>query len=187
VARPTYVGPAGAPVLDPTCEGPKVKLLRPTHPDLKVHGRWCYLYQAIDRDGNLIDTMLSATRDMRAAQRFFRSARAVAGFVPDRVTTDGHNSYPRAIRSTLGRNVRHRTSVYLNNRLEQDHRGIKGRIRCMRGFKEHGAADRFCREHDELRNFLRSRSRHNQYVPAARRHRHFLHHARIAIGIMQIA
>jgi transposase-like protein len=44
---------------------------------LKVQGRWCYLYRAIDRDGNLIDTMLSVTRDMRAAQRFFRSARSV--------------------------------------------------------------------------------------------------------------
>jgi putative transposase len=116
-----------------------------------------------------------------------RSARSVAGFVPDRVTTDGHNSYPRAIRSTLGRNVRHRTSVYLNNRLEQDHRGIKGRIRCMRGFKEHDAAGRFCREHDELRNFLRSRSRHNQYVPAAHWRRCFLRHARTVIGIIQIA
>ena len=154
---------------------------------LKVDGCWCYLYRAIDRDGNLIDTMLSATRDMRADQKFFRSARLVAGFVPDRVTTDGHNSYPRAIRSTLGRTVRHRTNVYLNNRLEQDHRGIKGRIRCMRGFKEHGAADRFCREYDELRNFLRSRSRHNQCVPATRRRRRFLHHARIAMDIMQIA
>ena len=41
------------------------------------------------------------------------------------MTTDGHNSYPRAIRSTLGRDVRHRTSVHLNNRLEQDHRGSK--------------------------------------------------------------
>ena len=138
---------------------------------LKVHGQWCYLYRAIDRDGNLIDTMLSATRDMRAAKRFFRSARSVAGFVPDRVTTDGHN----------------RTSVYLNNRLEQDHRGIKGRIRCMHGFKEHDAADRFCREYDELRNFLRSRSHHDQIIPAARRRRRFLDHARIAIGIMQIA
>ncbi len=46
---------------------------------LKVQGRWCYLYRAIDRDGNLIDTMLSPTRDMKAAQRFFRSARSVAG------------------------------------------------------------------------------------------------------------
>jgi hypothetical protein len=52
----------------------------------------------------------------------------------------------------------HRTSAYLNNRLEQDHRDIKGRIRCVRGFKDHDAADRFCREHDELRDFLRARS-----------------------------
>ena len=57
----------------------------------------------------------------------------------------------------------------------------------MRGFKEHEAADQFCREYDELRNFLRSRSRHNQYVPSTRRRRRFLHHARIAMGIMQIA
>ena len=40
---------------------------------LKVHGRWCYLYRAIDRDGNLIDTMLSPTRDMKAARRFVSS------------------------------------------------------------------------------------------------------------------
>jgi putative transposase len=51
---------------------------------IKVHGRWCYLYRAIDRDGNLIDTKLSATRDMEAAQKFFRSARSVTGFAPDR-------------------------------------------------------------------------------------------------------
>ena len=72
------------------------------------------------------------------------------GFLPDRVTTDGHGSYPRAIRTVLGRSVRHRTSAYLNNRLEQDHRGIKGQIRCMRGFKDDQAAERFCREHPEL-------------------------------------
>src|SRR5438552_17774968 len=26
---------------------------------VRVKGRWCYLYRAIDRDGNLLDTMLS--------------------------------------------------------------------------------------------------------------------------------
>src|SRR5215216_3407878 len=81
---------------------------------LKVGGRWAYLYRAIDRDGNLIDTMLSEHRDMAAAQAFFRSAQSVAGQVPERVTTDGHGSYPRAIRSTLGRHVVHRTSAYKN-------------------------------------------------------------------------
>ncbi len=33
VARSKYVGQTGAPVLDPTCERPEVKLLRPTHPE----------------------------------------------------------------------------------------------------------------------------------------------------------
>ena len=93
---------------------------------LKVRGRWTYLYRAIDRNGNLIDAMLSEHRDMRAANAFFRSAQMTMGHRPDRVTTDGHGSYPRAIRSVLGKTVRHRTSAYLNNRLEQDHRGIKG-------------------------------------------------------------
>jgi transposase-like protein len=35
---------------------------------LKVKGKWCYLYRAIDRDGNLVDSMLSTTRDMAAAK-----------------------------------------------------------------------------------------------------------------------
>ena len=93
---------------------------------LKVCGGWTYLYRAIDRDGNLIDAMLSEHRDMRAAKAFFRLARATMGFRPTRATTDGHGSYSRAIRTVLGKTVRHRTSAYLNNRLEQDHRGIKG-------------------------------------------------------------
>ena len=154
---------------------------------LKVRGRWTYLYRAVDRDGNLIDAMLSEHRDMKAAKAFFRSARATMGFRPDRVTTDGHGSYPRAIRTVLGNAVRHRTSVYMNNLLEQDHRGIKGRIRCMRGFKDHNAAGSFCREHGELRDLLRPRRRHNQIVSASHRRFRFARGARIALGIMQNA
>jgi len=30
---------------------------------IKIDGRWCYLYRAIDADGNLVDSMLSETRD----------------------------------------------------------------------------------------------------------------------------
>jgi putative transposase len=50
--------------------------------------------------------MLSEHRDMVVAKAFFRSAKSATGLVPDRVTTDGHSSYPRAIRSTRGRHVR---------------------------------------------------------------------------------
>ncbi len=154
---------------------------------LKVRGRWCYLYRAIDRNGDLVDTMLSEHRDMAAAQAFFRSARFATGMTPDRVTTDGHGSYPRAIRTTLGRRVVHRTSAYKNNGLEQDHRGVKGRTRCMRGFKSFPSAERFCRSYDELRNFLRPRTRHNQHVPANRRRLLHLHRATTVLAILEAA
>ena len=101
---------------------------------VKVKGKWCYLYRAIDRDGNLVDSMLSATRDMAAAQRFFRSARPWLNTAPKQVTTDGHDSYPRAIRETLGPKVQHRCSAYLNRRIERDHRGVKQRYYPMLGF-----------------------------------------------------
>ena len=154
---------------------------------LKVHGRWCYLYRAIDRSGALVDVMFSEHRDMAAAQAFFRSAKAVTGMTPDRVTTDGHDSYPRAIRTELGKRVRHRTSAYLNNRLEQDHRGIKGRYRPMRGFKCPRSAARFCRAYDELRNFLRPRSRHHQHVPADCRRLLHLRRTATVLAILQAA
>jgi putative transposase len=92
---------------------------------LKVDGRWCYVYRAIDSAGALVDVLFSERRGMRAARAFFRSAKAVTGGIPDRVTTDGHDSYPRAIRTELGTAVRHQTRRYLNNRLEQDHGASK--------------------------------------------------------------
>src|SRR3954469_5177464 len=81
---------------------------------LKVKGKWCYLYRAIDREGNLVDSMLSATRDMVAAQQFFRKTLSVAEEAPQQVSTDGHDSYPRAIREVLGTHVDHRDNAYLN-------------------------------------------------------------------------
>ena len=134
---------------------------------VKVAGEWCYLYRAIDRDGNLIDVYLSETRDM--AKAFLRSARSVTQVEPEQVTTDGHTSYPRAIADELGAEVDHRTSQYKNNVIEQNHRGIKGRYRPMRGFKNFDAAQRFCRAFDEVRNFLRPTCYINQTVSLATR------------------
>jgi transposase-like protein len=39
---------------------------------------------------------------MDAAKRFFRQTLETVGHAPERITTDGHDSYPRAIRETLG-------------------------------------------------------------------------------------
>ncbi len=89
---------------------------------MKVAGRWCYLYRAIDRDGELLDSMLSEHRDKHAARRFLRRLVEVAERKPLRVTTDKHPAYGRAIRWILGPKVLHRTNQYLNNLTEQSHR-----------------------------------------------------------------
>jgi len=79
---------------------------------VKVQGKWCYLYRAIDRDGNLVDCMVSEKRNMDAAKCFFQQALQTVGHAPERVTTDGHRSYPRAIREILGKDVFHRGNHY---------------------------------------------------------------------------
>jgi hypothetical protein len=100
-----------------------------------------------------------------AAKRFFARSLHVVGDVPEKVTTDGHDAYPRAIRETLGAKVVHRCSRYLNNKIEQDHRGIKGRCHPMRGFGSFRSAARSCSAYDELRDYFRHRTRMYEMVP----------------------
>ncbi len=154
---------------------------------VKVDGRWRYLYRAIDADGNLVDAMLSETRDMDAAKRFFHHARTVVGQVPEKVTTDGHDAYPRAIRETLGPEVRHRTSRYMNNRMEQDHRDIKQRYYPMRGFGSFASAARFCTTHDELPDHFRYRQRMNETVSLADQRRLFQDRWGEVCAVLQVA
>jgi transposase-like protein len=154
---------------------------------IRVQGRWCYLYRAIDRDGTLVDVRLSAARDVAAAETFFRPAWTATGVTPDRITTDGHDAYPRAIRNVFGDRVIHRTNRYLNNHLEQDHRGIKQRYRPTGGLKTFHTAAQFCRVFDEVRAFLRPQSRRDQWLSLAQRRT--LHQERFAqlMGMMAAA
>ncbi len=107
-----------------------------------MKGRWTYLYRAVDRDGQTLDFMLSARRDLAAARRFFKRAIGSNG-VPDRVVIDksGANlAGLQAVNAILkftggGRTVEIRQVKYLNNILEQDHRFIKRITGPMMGFK----------------------------------------------------
>jgi DDE domain len=107
------------------------------------------------------------------------------GTPADRLTTDGHDSYPRASRSELGGAVRHGTNRYLNNGLEQDHRGIKGRDRPMRGFQCPRSAARF--EATTSSATFSAPCRYNQHAPAGRRRLLFLSRTVTVLGILQAA
>jgi transposase-like protein len=84
---------------------------------------------------------LSPKRDLIAAKLFLRLAlRATSGIRPRVINVDGRPAYASAVEELkqsgeLGRRCRGRTSPYLNNVIEQDHRFIKKRITASQGFR----------------------------------------------------
>jgi putative transposase len=105
-----------------------------------------YLYRAVDSVGDTVEFFFSEKRDLPAAKRFIRKALKRHGR-PDRIVIDGSQTNREAIIACDGESrlrdqsqrplkpIRIRQSQYLNNRIEQDHRRIKRRIRSMLGFK----------------------------------------------------
>ncbi len=123
---------------------------------IRVNGRWCYLYRAIDSSGATIDFLWSALRDAAAAKRLFRKALSDSSHPQPRViNTDLAPIYGSAIpdikkEGTLRRRCRHRPVQYLNNILEQDHRAIKRRVKASQGFRDFQAAQRTIQGYEAL-------------------------------------
>lgn len=122
-------------------QGYRVTSWRVDETYVKVAGGWKYLFRAVDREGRLIDFMLSDRRNTRAAHRFLgRALTTMRNWPPFLITTDQLGSYPRAIRrlkheGRLAVYRKHRTSKYLNNIIEADHGALKQVIRPTRGFQ----------------------------------------------------
>jgi len=70
---------------------------------VKVKGQWKYLYRAVDRNGEILDVMLSAHRSKKAVERFFKLAMKRLGVKAERIYTDnmrGFGSFMRTFQIT---------------------------------------------------------------------------------------
>lgn len=109
---------------------------------IRVKGEWVYLYRAVDKYGKTIDFLLTKQRDKKAARRFLNKAIGRHG-VPEKIPIDGSDANASAITSyndDHGTSIEIRQIKYLNNLVEQDHRGVKRVTRPMLGFKSFEAA-----------------------------------------------
>jgi len=103
---------------------------------LCIKGHWYYLYRAIDKEGNLVDVYLSDKRDQAAAEAFFKQAEKTTGITPEQIIIDKEPALYPAIENVFGESTKHRDVKYLNNTLEQNHRGDKISLKVMKGFKD---------------------------------------------------
>ncbi len=126
---------------------------------LRIEGRWCYFYRAIDKDGNLVDVYLSDVRDQVAVEAFFKQAAKTSGVYPEQMPSDQEPALYPAIENVFGDYTTHRDNKYMNNRIEQAHRGIKSRTNVMKGFKDIFCAQIFCTAFEEIQHFFKVRNK----------------------------
>jgi transposase-like protein len=117
----------------------------------RIAGHWCYVFRAIDEEGQVLNVYVSATRDTAAATAFLTRAVASTGVTPYAAITDRAPIYPPAFACVVPE-IEHSTGKMIQQRIERDHQHLKGRYRCMRGFQTIPCAQVVCEGHGFMRN-----------------------------------
>jgi transposase-like protein len=112
---------------------------------VRIRGWWAYLYRAVDASGKTVEFRLSPRRNVASAKAFFRKAIHSQCRSPETITLDGYAASHRAVRELqqqgrLPKRTKLRSSKYLNNLIEQDHRNVKSRLGPMLGLKSFACA-----------------------------------------------
>ena len=148
----------------------------------KPHGRWhldemcvrvggkpMYLWRAVGGEGEVLDVLLQAKRDTKAARKLMRKLLKKQGMVPDEWVTDKNPAYGAALRSLKLTRAPHARRKRANNRAESSHIPVRRRERKLQGFKSPRSAQRFLSMHAAAYNLFTV----PRHLVSARTHRLF--------------
>ena len=136
---------------------------------VRVGGKQMYLWRAVDAEGEVLDVLLQAKRDTKAARKMMRKLVKKQGMAPDEWVMDKNPAYGAALRSLKLTRAPHTRRKRANNRAESSHVPVRRRERKLQGFKSPRSAQRFLSLHTATSNTFTV----PRHLVSARTHRLF--------------
>ena len=125
---------------------------------ITINGEKRWLWRAVDQEGYVLDEIVQARRDTKAAKRLLMRLLRKQGRHPKRIITDKLRSYAAAKRTVMP-DLERRSHKGLNNRAENSRVPLRKRERLMQGFRSWSGLQRFVPIFSAVRNlFVPSRS-----------------------------
>jgi len=112
---------------------------------VKVNGKLCYLWRAVDHEGEVLESVVTAKRDKAAAAKFLKRIMKIHGRAR-KIVTDGLRVYSAAMKE-VGNADCQCFGRGLNNRAENSHQPFRRRERAMQRFRSMKTLQKFSSVH----------------------------------------
>jgi putative transposase len=117
---------------------------------VKVNGKLCYLWRAVDHEGEVLEAVVTSKRDKAAAVKLLKRIMKKYGR-PQGIVTDRLRAYS-AVMKEIGARDRHEVGARLNNRAENSRQPFRRRERAMQRFRSMKTLQKFSSVHAQVHN-----------------------------------
>jgi putative transposase len=119
---------------------------------VKINGKLCYLWRAVDHEGEVLEAVVTSKRDKAAALKLLKRIMKKYG-EPRTIVTDGLRAYSAAMRE-VGNAARQEVGGRLNNGTENSHQPFRQRERAMQWFRSMKTLQKFSSVHAQVHNYF---------------------------------
>ena len=116
---------------------------------VKVNGKLCYLWRAVDHEGEVLESVVTAKRDKAAAVKFLKRIMKKYGR-PRKIVTDGLRAYSAAMKRSATPIARR--SAAGSTIAPNSHQPFRRRERAMQRFRSMKTLQKFSSVHAQVHN-----------------------------------